>query len=909
MDERHTDERHTDECHTTPGPARKKRRTSPKELLREVFWPRDLLPKVVPQARIITWGYGVQIEQMFSSPSQATIFHHAQTFLSDLVMIRRSPLDKAKPLIFLAHSLGGIIVKDALSLSLNDQTHLNEILPATTGVIFLGTPHHGSKLASLGKVAFRLSGIFFRGPNLDILRGLENNSEILERITKSFEQVLPTRHLRVHSFREELDTKGVPIVDASSSSIGYLHETTGTLYANHRGMAKMSSLNDVKFQRITAVIHRWLDESGVSQETPEVSGNTLSLPDGRNFDTEYQICLGSLDSIEARSRIENVEDAYGGTFEWIFDPEIGFHDWLQGKDLNTRYWIHGKPGSGKSTLMKFAQKHHLTKNFLLQYHGSPWVIAAYFFHDRGIEIQKSLLGFLRETLYQILQQQRKIFPLIYPVYHRSYLSSIGAPESKNTEDKLKESAYKLRSKWSLGDLQEALLLIASASTFDINICIFTDALDEHDGNHRDLLSTLDRLSQLTDNQFFRLRLCLAGRQENVFKDAFRDCAGFSIHEHTTDDIVQYTKGRMQNAMRGNLTEDGELGLSALIADVIERAEGVFLWVRLVVDELIEGICEGDSIKELQDLLSGIPSELEELYTRTLRRTNRTRSRAPANSNYERYVMFQIVKCCLNPFSLYDLLAASSTITTGRDTCSQLGRLSVDQLERRLYSRSAGLLDVPGLRLNKNSKIGATRTSSEKLDVQFIHQTVKEYVTQGEGSIIILEGIGDQPQASGFTFIFQYLASLLPSLTEGDFGVNLEGKSGLIIKGFEYYAQRLEQTGTLSANNFFEPAILQLTEVQQCCIVTKILDFKDQSLWPNIPHSIRGRPRAQLLLLYVLSCLNSSLIESLQVSPDDITQEDRGILLSAAVRAFRTGHFQSKRTQINQMESAILETLL
>lgn len=136
-------------------------------------------------------------------------------------------------------------------------------------------------------------------------------------------------------------------------------------------------------------------------------------------------------------------------------------------------------------------------------------------------------------------------------------------------------------------MQKTLLLIASKSTFDINVCVLIDAPDEHDGDHRDLSSTLDRLTPMTQNPSFRLRLCMAGRQESVFKDAFRNCAGFSIQEHTTRDILEYTKGRMQNVMRGDLMEDGESGLSTSTNNVIERAEGVFLWVRLVVDELIE----------------------------------------------------------------------------------------------------------------------------------------------------------------------------------------------------------------------------------------------------------------------------------------------------------------------------------
>ena len=73
--------------------------------------------------------------------------------------------------------------------------------------------------------------------------------------------------------------------------------------------------------------------------------------------------------------------------------------------------------------MKYAKDHPLTQNLLEQYHHGHWVIAAYFFHDRGTEVQKSILGFLREILYQTLRQQRSLFPLIYPLLHPSRPSS------------------------------------------------------------------------------------------------------------------------------------------------------------------------------------------------------------------------------------------------------------------------------------------------------------------------------------------------------------------------------------------------------------------------------------------------------------------------------------------------------
>lgn len=405
---------HQQERHRQEG-ARKRQRKTRRELLHGVFWPRDLLPKIFPQARITTWGYDVQLGTMISSKCNATIFHHAQTLLSDLAMLRNGPLDRKKPLIFVAHSLGGIIVKDALSLSKGELTFLSEIESAATGVIFLGTPHHGSKVATLGKKAFELSKLFFKSPNLDILRGLEENSEILERITRCFGQVLAEGRLKVHSFREELDTKRTRIVDAHSSSIGYLYETSSTLHANHRTMAKMISLDDLKFKRVVSVIQRWLDESvrPVLRHQPRED----SLPDGLIFDQEYQSCINSLNCADARSRVEDVEEAYEKTYDWIFDPDLSFRDWLRGGNANTIYWIQGKPGSGKSTLMKFAMKHRVTEELLRNFHTGLWVRAAYFFHDRGVGIQKSILGFLQEILYQILRQGKQLFPLVYHIYH------------------------------------------------------------------------------------------------------------------------------------------------------------------------------------------------------------------------------------------------------------------------------------------------------------------------------------------------------------------------------------------------------------------------------------------------------------------------------------------------------------
>lgn len=58
-----------------------------------VFWPKDLLPEVLPEARIYTWGYDVDINHVFTNAGQATNFQHAATLLSDLADERVSVED------------------------------------------------------------------------------------------------------------------------------------------------------------------------------------------------------------------------------------------------------------------------------------------------------------------------------------------------------------------------------------------------------------------------------------------------------------------------------------------------------------------------------------------------------------------------------------------------------------------------------------------------------------------------------------------------------------------------------------------------------------------------------------------------------------------------------------------------
>ncbi|MCJ1381754.1 hypothetical protein MMC17_004865 [Xylographa soralifera] len=99
-----------------------------------IFWPRDLLPQDVPDARVITWGY--------HTSSAATIDEHAKNLLLDLE--NRRPHRGARPIIFVGISLGGLIIKQTLILAVKRMTINRDprswnVWKSTLGTMLIGT--------------------------------------------------------------------------------------------------------------------------------------------------------------------------------------------------------------------------------------------------------------------------------------------------------------------------------------------------------------------------------------------------------------------------------------------------------------------------------------------------------------------------------------------------------------------------------------------------------------------------------------------------------------------------------------------------------------------------------------------------------------------------------------------------
>lgn len=146
------------------------------------------------------------------------------------------------------------------------QPRLKAILPSTFGVCFLGTPHKGSKSASLGKIAFKIS-IFVaaRRPNVRLLHELERNSRTLQKVTEAFYQTIEKHELQICSFHEEKEMRRLKIfsqivVTSESAKIGHGKEEINSIPEDHSSMVKFGSSSDIGFKRVGALLRRWINK-------------------------------------------------------------------------------------------------------------------------------------------------------------------------------------------------------------------------------------------------------------------------------------------------------------------------------------------------------------------------------------------------------------------------------------------------------------------------------------------------------------------------------------------------------------------------------------------------------------------------------------------------------------------------
>ena len=179
-----------------------------------VHWPSELLGQDIPDSRVLSFGYDADVVSLWGRgpASSSRLSNHAESLVGKLVRERERSDTETRKIIFVAHSLGGLVTEQALIHSKNSaEKDLNQIECCTTGIVFLGVPHCGADREAWATIGRRMVSILMQ-TNKDIVNVLNPDSEMLHNIENNFHTILRQRKdnpIELACFYEELAVTGI----------------------------------------------------------------------------------------------------------------------------------------------------------------------------------------------------------------------------------------------------------------------------------------------------------------------------------------------------------------------------------------------------------------------------------------------------------------------------------------------------------------------------------------------------------------------------------------------------------------------------------------------------------------------------------------------------------------------------
>ncbi|KAI0380177.1 hypothetical protein F5Y04DRAFT_257611 [Hypomontagnella monticulosa] len=541
----------------------------------KVFWPKELLPLDISNARIYTYGYNADaIKGMFEAKNKNNIYQHALDMKAKL-----ERLDNDEPMIFIAHSLGGIIVKDMLcqSTTLQERTKL---------IIFLGTPHRGSEASGWGQLVSNLAKAAFIDVNDGIFEGLKVDSEVLNRIHSQFKDVSESG-IKIHSFYEGRGMTGVRglhgrVVEPFSARLDFRKEieTVESIDADHRDMARFSQTSDEGYTAVEGVLSSFIRnmQNVVLEEIQDIRNDL----DGRE-------CLYELyvDNDYTTTR-QNVPNRHPETCTWILEHQ-DLMNWVDDKTPSRLLWMSGNAGMGKTVMSKF-----LLETFEDVKYEAKTIY--FFFSDRD-ETRSTAISFFKAVIHQLLS----LFGRLFKTHVKPMIDHHG------------NHLYR-----SFGLLWQLFISIVKTGAVGRIYCVL-DALDECEESSRNKLIEVLGENFAGDEAISDIplgfKILVTSRPYETLRVKWY---GFPIIRLRAEqeeikinrDIARYVDDKVKDLskLRGYAPD-----LEKLVRDaLVHGADGMFLWVNLVVKVL-----ETTHTANVAQRIEGLPKGIEAVYERLL----------------------------------------------------------------------------------------------------------------------------------------------------------------------------------------------------------------------------------------------------------------------------------------------------
>ncbi|KAH6893443.1 ankyrin repeat-containing domain protein [Thelonectria olida] len=551
-----------------------------------VFWPTDILPTKLPRAKIWTYGYnsGV-VGGLFQPNNQNSILQHGNDLM---VKVARGLDHDDKPIIFVAHSLGGLLVKVALNRMCQSlDKREKQTFERTKAVVFCGTPHRGSNAAAWAKLASNLVSVSFTDSNAKLVSDLQVNAKVLGPIQEDFLKLLHQSGIRVHSFQEGRPSSGIKgfndkVVDDFSSTCGWPLESVETIDADHRQMVKQPGADIIcdVLRDINGVI---LEEAEAQEKQKKKKGKRRS--------NEPYTYLNRFFTVDYHAFLSNVSQRHPNTCAWLMDANP-VSTWLSGTGPNI-LWLRGYPGLGKSVLARYLVEELHPKTETSPPRDTSMV--AFFFCSYRDEKAKTDKSLVCSLIHQLVHSDSRLSEAIsqkFIVIDRSVTGS-------------------MRNLWDI-------LLDVIDAIEDKTLYIVIDALDELTPSLWGTFFT-ELLAMLTKTTTI-VKVVITSRAEPEIEKTLGHNAvqlDLSKEKKNVSDVSVYLTDTVLSY--GDENGFGDEMCQQILKELITRADGMFLWAKLAWSYFIDGVglWTRPLLEQKLEELQGLPPGMDVLYHRIL----------------------------------------------------------------------------------------------------------------------------------------------------------------------------------------------------------------------------------------------------------------------------------------------------
>ncbi len=364
--------------------------------------------------------------------------------------------------------------------------------------------------------------------------------------------------------------------------------------------------------------------------------------------------------------------------------------------------MSGKPGAGKSTLMKYLCSHDKVEEYLKIWAGEKGLpFSKFFFWKPGTELQKSLKGLMRALLHSILTQLPGMIELILP----KHWEASQAHQAVHFEH---------------ADIQAAFdSFIVRPDVYEKHkFVFFIDGLDEFNGDHDGMIKSFFRWVSASSNN---VKICVSSREELVFLERFSDCPKLRLHDLTKEDMEVFIEQTLKDNTDFQDRQD-QVEILRLAKTITYRAEGVFLWASLAVQSVTSGLLTEDDVEDLEQRIDALPTALEDLvqaiFDSIQNRSSVDRVAALRSLAYVLYLTELNTSPNMVPLLHFATLAEfGSKRSSSPQSCGheQVAR-KLRRARKQIYFRCNGLLHVTS---------GGTGFRQQR--VTFIHRAITEFL--------------------------------------------------------------------------------------------------------------------------------------------------------------------------------------